>query len=107
MSTSLMVQLAQQITESVAKIDRYHEEKGIAKPTFEIDTPAKQIYPADIEDARQQVFSATTDLRDLVLGPRDALKVQAESVSASMCFLFRTRPLTRTVCRPSQSAPHL
>ncbi|KAF2757217.1 S-adenosyl-L-methionine-dependent methyltransferase [Pseudovirgaria hyperparasitica] len=79
MSDSLIVQLARQITQNVEAIDQYHDAAGLRKHSFDIDTPPKYNYPPHIETARQEVFAATTDLRDLVLGPVEALKIRSES----------------------------
>lgn len=87
MSTSKIVELAALISKSVTVIDQHLEANGLAKPSWDVDAPRELPQNDEISAARDAVLSATTDLRNLILGPAEALLVLGESVS-----LHATRP---------------
>jgi hypothetical protein len=79
---SHIVQLAKIIAAQTAKVDAYFNEHGIV-PSFEPDGRAEiPSLPEDVQDARKEIVRATSEMRDLVLGPEESLRWMAWNVSS-------------------------
>lgn len=68
-SSTKIIELSSTISTSVDKINRFNEEHGLPTQSFDPDAPPTYDYPPDIEEARQQVLSATDELHALLAGP--------------------------------------
>lgn len=66
-STSRILQLADTITTSVAKIQEVLTAKNLPSPSFDEDGP--QLLPQEVSDAQDAVLDATAELRDLLTEP--------------------------------------
>jgi len=81
--TSRLVALAQTIARETEKVDAYlrdHPEGGY--PSFEEDGPVD--FPPlseDVKKSRSAIIEATTELKDLVVGPTENLRWQGWNVS--------------------------
>ncbi|KAF2972996.1 hypothetical protein GQX73_g664 [Xylaria multiplex] len=76
MSTSRIVELSARIAANTAALDAYLTSKNLPTPSFDIDGPHDCLVPkseVDIEKARIAIAEDTTELRSLVLGPREYL----------------------------------
>lgn len=74
-STSQMIDLARKITAETEKLEAYMRDNGLPMPGFDVDAPADfPKLPEDIQESRQNVIHATKELRDLTIGPREAVR---------------------------------
>lgn len=73
--TSALIELARIIAREADKVDAYLVQNNIAVPSFEPDGLADFPHlPEDIQSSRQELVRATTELRDLVVGPTESLR---------------------------------
>lgn len=81
-----LMQLARKILASTEIISQYLHEHNLPSPSFEEDAP--ETLPQELESARSDVFEATQELGQLVLGPKETLLLKA----VIQCLLngFRT-----------------
>lgn len=75
-SVSRIVQLAHQISESVARIDKVLTVKGIPTPSFDEDAPLLSL-PEQVRDDQDIVIDAAMELHDLLINPVQLIKAQA------------------------------
>jgi hypothetical protein len=81
--TSLLIKLAQIITRETEKVDAYLKENNIPAPSFDADGLADFPHlPDEVQKARQEVVRATTELKELLVGPTEALRWLAWDVSS-------------------------
>ncbi|ROV96535.1 hypothetical protein VMCG_07778 [Cytospora schulzeri] len=77
MSVPRIVELATRIATNTSKVSDYLKANEIPQPSFDLDTPPfgalPKDAPGDIVALRLSVLQDTTELRDLMLGPRDYL----------------------------------
>ncbi|KAF3025036.1 hypothetical protein E8E14_014352 [Neopestalotiopsis sp. 37M] len=76
MSDPRIVELATRIAANTSKVSEYLTANNLPQPSFAIDAPLYGAVPndaPDIEALRLSVLKDTTELRDLMLGPRDYL----------------------------------
>lgn len=74
--TSRIVELAQIISESVAKIDGALAKEGLPVLSFDEDAPAGYL-PKELSGARDAVLDATDELHDLLLEPLHLVKTHS------------------------------
>jgi hypothetical protein len=80
--TSRLIALAQTITRETEILDRYLKENDLPYPNFDVEGPSDfPRLPDDISRARHEVVRATTELRDLTVGPTETLRWMAWDVS--------------------------
>ncbi|KAK0712212.1 sterigmatocystin 8-O-methyltransferase [Apiosordaria backusii] len=82
--TTRIIQLAQTISKSVARINEILLAQGLPTPSFDEDAPANY-FPGEVSNARDAVLDATAELHDLLLGPLHLVKTQAGS-NNSVCM---------------------
>lgn len=68
--TSRLAELAATIAQNTAKVDDYLIANKLSTLSFELDAPVDLDLPRDIRAAREYVLGATTELKELMLGPR-------------------------------------
>ncbi|KAI1775119.1 S-adenosyl-L-methionine-dependent methyltransferase [Hypoxylon cercidicola] len=76
MSTPRIVELAIRIAANTSKVSDYLAANNLPQPSFDLDTPPYGAVPKDapeIEALRQSVLEDTSELRHLMLGPREYL----------------------------------
>lgn len=79
--SSLIAQLAETISRESAIVDGYFRENGGAQPGFEEDSLLKYPQlPDEIERARQEVLRASSELKDLMTGPSDVVRLMGYNV---------------------------
>lgn len=76
---SRITQLAERISRSTASISRYLRDHDLSFPSFEADVPEE--FPRELESVRLEVFEATQELGQLMLGAREALYIKAVILS--------------------------
>ena len=74
--------LADIISTNTHKIEQYLTLNGLPTPAFDVSAPVKLQLPNELELAREAIISATTELRELMLGPRDHLYSLDQSASS-------------------------
>lgn len=79
MDASRIVELAAQISENTARIDRYLTAHKLPFPSFHVEGPARLQLSEDVEDARNITMDASLELYSLLLGPRGILHNQVVS----------------------------
>ncbi|KAI1379802.1 sterigmatocystin 8-O-methyltransferase [Hypoxylon crocopeplum] len=79
-----IIQLAQTISTSVAKIDAALGANGLPSPSFDEDAPVGYL-PPEILGAQDAVLDATTELHDLLLEPLHLIKKHSGS-NNSVCL---------------------
>lgn len=85
---SNIVALAQIISKETEKLDYFLKETETPYPSFDFDGPADfPKLPNHIQNTRQEIIRATSELRDLIVGPTESLRWMAWDVS----FFFWTR----------------
>jgi hypothetical protein len=85
-SADRLTRISRQIGENTQILTEGLHARGLSAPSYEAEGPPD--FPLTGSDAktlkaRQQVLSLTKELRDLVLGPREALKLMALDVSCA------------------------
>jgi len=81
--TSVLIKLAQIITRETEKVDAYLKENNIPAPSFDADALADFPHlPEVVQKARQEVVRATTELKELLVGPTESLRWLAWDVSS-------------------------
>jgi len=81
---SNIVVLAQIISKETEKLDAYLKETNTPHPSFDYDGPADfPKLPDHMQKTRQEIIRASSELRDLVVGPSETLRWMAWDVS---CF---------------------
>lgn len=76
MSDPRIVELATRIAANTSKVSEYLAANNLPQPSFDINAPLYGAVPnnaREIEALRLSVLKDTTELRDLMLGPRDYL----------------------------------
>ncbi|WQF84527.1 Putative O-methyltransferase domain, S-adenosyl-L-methionine-dependent methyltransferase superfamily [Colletotrichum destructivum] len=87
-STPRIVELATQISKSVADLQAVLDAKGVPSPSFDENAPPK--LPKEANDAQDAVLDATTELHDLLLEPVTlVLKNSANNSMGSLGFMCR------------------
>jgi hypothetical protein len=66
-STPRIVELASQISTSVAQLQEQLSAEGLASPSFDEDFPSK--YPINATQLRDTLLDATAELHELLLDP--------------------------------------
>ncbi|KAI1078170.1 sterigmatocystin 8-O-methyltransferase [Whalleya microplaca] len=79
-----IIQLAQTISTSVAKIDAALAANGFPSPSFDEDAPVGYL-PSEISGAQDAVLDATAELQDLLLEPLHLIKKHSGS-NNSVCL---------------------
>jgi hypothetical protein len=71
MSTSRILQLAQQIVANTTVLDEHLSRAGLKGPSFEPGAPIDAFQPsnADVDRAKSDAIEATIELRQLLEGP--------------------------------------
>lgn len=80
---SLIVELANRIATNTTKVSEYLAANGLPQPSFDVDASPSPV-PSDARDIellRQSILRDTTELRSLMLGPRDLLMGSGSMVS--------------------------
>ena len=72
-SQSRLAELASSISANTTKIDDYLTSNNLPKPSFEIDSPVDLKLPKDIWTAQDAVLGESTELKELLLGPRQTV----------------------------------
>lgn len=81
-STSNIIALAQIISKETEKLDVYLKDTNTPYPSFEHDGPADfPKLPEHMQKTRQEIVRATSELRDLIVGPTESLRWMAWDVS--------------------------
>lgn len=79
---SNIVALAQIISKETEKLDAYLKETNTPYPSFEFDGPLDfPQLPEHMQKTRQEIIRATSELRDLTVGPTESLRWMAWDVS--------------------------
>lgn len=84
---SNLVKLAQLISKETEKLDSYMRDNGLPSPTFDVEgTAGFSTLPEDILKSRQAIVHATSELKELVVGPTESLRWMAWDVSIHDSF---------------------
>lgn len=79
---SNIVALAKIISRETEKLDAYLKETNTPYPSFEYDAPVDfPKLPEHMQKTRQEIIRATSELRDLTVGPTESLRWMAWDVS--------------------------
>lgn len=75
MAVPYIVELATRIASNTSKVSQYLAANNIPQPSFDLDTPVSPVprEASEIEALRQAMIKDTSELRTLMLGPRDFL----------------------------------
>ena len=75
MRSTRIAELAAQIQENTAKVDKYLRSKGLPSPSFDVDGPVDfKIEDEDIHNARETAIDASLELHQILLGPAMCLR---------------------------------
>ena len=66
-------ELARIISTNTDQIDQFLASQGQAPPSFDIDAPETLNLPSALQTSRDQVIEATTELKELLQGPKELL----------------------------------
>jgi len=66
-------ELAGIISTNTDRLNQFWNSQGQRTPSFDIDGPEYPDLPTDLQLSRDQVIDATTELKELLQGPRDLL----------------------------------
>lgn len=93
---SRLIKLSENISRNSKLLSSYLVEKRLPQPSFAASAPPDGItIPHDeptrkkLDQARRELASATKELHDLSVGPREGVRELAWSVSAILKFPFR------------------
>ena len=87
MADSRLLELTEIIAVNTKKINEFFKAEGKPDLSFNVDAPGDFPVPnsnAEIQLARRTVVNATQELHDLMVGPREAVRWLAWSVSTSV-----------------------
>ncbi|KAI0838918.1 S-adenosyl-L-methionine-dependent methyltransferase [Hypoxylon sp. FL0890] len=94
MAQSRIVELSSRIAANTALLNSYLAENNLATPSFDVDGPRDSLIPktqTDLEKARIAIVEDTTELRTLVLGPREYLMSCSHNDVLSLQAITRFR----------------
>lgn len=75
MRSTRIADLAAQIQENTAKVDKYLRSNGLPSPSFDEDGPVDfRIEDEDVQNARETALDASLELHQLLLGPAMCLR---------------------------------
>ena len=75
MRSTRIADLAAQIQENTAKVDKYLRNKGLPSPSFDEDGPVDfNIEDEDVQNAHETALDASLELHQLLLGPAMCLR---------------------------------
>lgn len=88
MAVPYIVELATRIASNTSKVSDYLASNDLPQPSFDMDTPLNPVprEAIEIEALRQAVLRDTSELRSLMLGPRDSLFSAGSMVKAPWSF---------------------
>ena len=72
-SQSRITKLAGVIAKKTAELDSFLLSRNLPFPSFEIDAPLDFRLPEELESTRSLVIDASTELKELLLGPTELL----------------------------------
>ncbi|KAF2236496.1 putative O-methyltransferase [Viridothelium virens] len=70
---SRIVELSSIVASNTLKLDQYFASAGVPTPSFDIDAPVNIPLPPDLESLRESILDASTELNELLLGPRETM----------------------------------
>ncbi|ORY60582.1 O-methyltransferase [Pseudomassariella vexata] len=72
---SSMSSLAQKISRETEKVEMYFRDRGLPLPSFDADAPGDfENLPEDIARSRREVIQTTSELRDLMVSPKERVR---------------------------------
>ena len=77
---SRIQELAEIIATNTTRIGLFLQSQGLPLPSFEINAPTALSLSDELEVARKSVLEATTELHELLLGPKELILSNIVSV---------------------------
>ncbi|MCJ1432481.1 hypothetical protein MMC27_001838 [Xylographa pallens] len=68
-----LTELTTIISQNTAKLNDYFESAGVPTPSFDVSAPVDHSFPPKIHLLRESILDANTELRELLLGPRETM----------------------------------
>ena len=99
-----VVALAKRILEDATKYKGYYSTNNLVAPTFDATAFPEPTLPADILAARESLLDASSELQDLVRGPKEIVRNAATHVGLRKGGSFNStdcEPASTLSCRTS------